>query len=190
MQTYKLILILGSVAALTGCANLVKHRLPIPNLPPVPPSPQVNFHLKLSPNNPVTASVTLGWDYDSQENTNVAGFRIYNGPGSRNYTNVTYAIGGLTRSATVTNLTRGITNYFAATAYTTSGLESDYSTELSYTPPLPPPPPTNIVVTVTLYSAQTLNSAWLPFTNFPSLSITNPTLPTDFFRVGITRTNF
>ena len=75
------------------------------------------------------SSVTLAWNPDA--GTNIAGYKIYYGVASRTYTNANY-IGNAT-NATISSLISGTIYYFAATAYDTSGLESDYSTEVVYT---------------------------------------------------------
>ncbi|HVV00866.1 MAG TPA: fibronectin type III domain-containing protein, partial [Verrucomicrobiae bacterium] len=76
-------------------------------------------------------AVTLAWD--ASTSTNVAGYRIYCGPSSGNYTNFTSP--GKVTSTTISNLVDGGTYYFAATAYDTYGQESDFSTELQVTLP-------------------------------------------------------
>jgi hypothetical protein len=78
-------------------------------------------------------NVTLAWNPDS--NISVAGYRLYYGVGSRNYTNVVDA--GKAAGVTVSNLVGGVTYYFATTAYNIIGLESVPSLEISYAPPLP-----------------------------------------------------
>lgn len=83
-------------------------------------------------------SVTLAWD--ASNDPNVAGYNLYYGAVSRTYTN-TIPVGGR-NSATISNLAAGRTYYFAATAVTSVGLESDYSDEASYTVPTPNQPPT------------------------------------------------
>ena len=77
------------------------------------------------------SSVTLAWNPDA--GTNIAGYKIYYGVASRTYTN-TNNVGNVT-NATITSLIGGTIYYFAATAVDTSGLESDYSTEVVYTNP-------------------------------------------------------
>ncbi len=79
------------------------------------------------------SSVTLAWD--ASPDSSIAGYRLYEGVASRTYTNVIDL--GNTTMATVSNLTAGVTYFFAVTAYDTNGLESDYSGEVSYTVPLP-----------------------------------------------------
>jgi len=72
-------------------------------------------------------SVTLAWD-PSVGATNVAGYYIYWGGTTGNYTNRIDA--GLATNGVVSNLLAGGTYYFAATAYTSSGLQSGYSSEV------------------------------------------------------------
>src|SRR6516164_2304566 len=73
-------------------------------------------------------SVTLAWDPSS--GPNLAGYRVHEGTSSGIYTQVLY-VGNVT-TATISNLTAGVTFYFAVTAYNTSGLESTYSNEVSF----------------------------------------------------------
>jgi len=75
------------------------------------------------------AQVTLTWDPNPE--LDIAGYRIYQGGGSRNYTNTLDS--GLSTTNTVTGLVDGVTYFFAVTAYNTSGLESDFSNEITYT---------------------------------------------------------
>jgi len=73
--------------------------------------------------------VTLMWDPNSE--SDLVGYRIYYGIASRSYDNVIDV--GNTETCTVTGLIHGATYYFAATAYNTSELESDYSNEIEHT---------------------------------------------------------
>ena len=87
----------------------------------------------LYPTNP-PASVQLSWDAQAG-----VSFNIYSGAGPRQYTNI---IRTSATSLTLSNLVRGATYYFAATAVdNASKLESDFSVEVSYTVPKPPNPP-------------------------------------------------
>lgn len=79
-------------------------------------------------------SVTLAWNANSE--TNLAGYRLYWGPSTRNYTNRNVVLAPTTQNV-VSNLAAGSTTFFAVTAYTDDGLESDYSDEVSYTVPSP-----------------------------------------------------
>ncbi len=84
-------------------------------------------------------SVTFAWNPIS----GVAGYKLYQGGASRVYTNSVD-----TRSATQTTVSGLIvakTYYFAVTAYNSSGIESDYSSEITYTVPASGPP----VITLT-----------------------------------------
>jgi fibronectin type 3 domain-containing protein len=73
--------------------------------------------------------VTLAWDANTE--TDLAGYRVYYGLGSRNYDNVIEV--GNSTSCVVTGLEQGRTYYFAATAVNTANIESDYSNEVSAT---------------------------------------------------------
>jgi hypothetical protein len=77
----------------------------------------------------IAASVTLAWDPVSS----VAGYRLYYGGVTRNYTNFVEA--GPSTSAAVSGLASGATYFFAATAYNTLGIESAFSSEISYQVP-------------------------------------------------------
>ena len=77
------------------------------------------------------ASVTLDWD--ASTDPEVAGYNIYYGAASGLYTNMVSV--GEVNSATITNVVPGATYYFAATAYNTVGLESDFSNEIPCTVP-------------------------------------------------------
>jgi hypothetical protein len=72
--------------------------------------------------------------------TNLAGYKIHYGTGSRNYTSSVDVgkpptINGSV-NATLTGFVPGTTYYFAATAYDTNGFESDYSNEVVWTVPV------------------------------------------------------
>jgi len=71
--------------------------------------------------------------------TDLAGYNVYYGTATGNY-DIMINVGDQT-SYTVTGLEEGKTYYFAATAYDTSGNESDYSTEASETIPVQQQPP-------------------------------------------------
>ena len=73
------------------------------------------------------AQVTLAWNANTE--SNLAGYRIYYGTTSRDY-DWSINVGKVT-NYTVPNLTNGVTYYFAAKAYNTSGQESAYLLEVS-----------------------------------------------------------
>src|SRR6266850_8513805 len=85
-------------------------------------------------------SVTIAWNPVN----GVAGYRLYQGGTSRVYANFT-DVGSATQT-TVSGLAAGKTYYFAATAYNSMGIESDYSSEISYTTAAASGPP---VITLT-----------------------------------------
>ena len=84
---------------------------------------------RLSVSNAPPPSVTLAWN-PSVPSTGVAGYTIYYGASSRNYTNLIEV--GLATSAVVSNLVAGTPYYFAITAQASTGVESDYSSELEW----------------------------------------------------------
>jgi len=94
----------------------------------------------------------LFWDppttnADGTPLTDLAGYKLYYGTTSGNYSN-SIDVGNVT-TFQINNLTDGLTYYFAATAYDTSGNESSFSNEVSKTISSPPPPPPAPEITVT-----------------------------------------
>lgn len=82
------------------------------------------------------ASVVLSWDppstnADGTPLDDLAGYNIYYGTASRNYSASINA--GDVLNYQVNNLSTGVTYYFTTTAYDTSGNESGYSNEISKT---------------------------------------------------------
>ena len=82
-----------------------------------------------------TGSVSLAWDVpttyvDGTPASGLIGFKVYYGTASRTYTHIIDV--GTLPSCTV-NFLSHTTYYFAITAYDSSGIESDYSAELSKT---------------------------------------------------------
>jgi len=88
-------------------------------------------------------TVVLGWDPNSE--TDIAGYRAYYGTASRNYT-VKVDVGNVI-TCEIPGLAVGTVYYFAVTAYNTSGLESDYSNEVSVNL-IPPETPTGCSVRI------------------------------------------
>ena len=81
--------------------------------------------------------------WDPSPDASVAGYRLYYGSSSGNYSQSVNA--GNATQVTVSNLTAGATYYAAVTAYNTAGLESVKSNEVSFvavnnTPPANVPP--------------------------------------------------
>ncbi|MDR3458964.1 MAG: hypothetical protein P4N60_16070 [Verrucomicrobiae bacterium] len=77
-------------------------------------------------------SVMLSWNPSSL--AGVAGYKIYSGTGSRNYTSVIDA--GNATNVTLSGLAEGSTNYFAATTYDAVTNESGYSDEVMFVAPV------------------------------------------------------
>jgi hypothetical protein len=77
------------------------------------------------------ATVTLAWDQSPEPE--VAGYKIYWGTSSGNYTS-SKDVGKVT-TGTITGLDEGKTYYFAATAYDGSNNESGYSNQVPFTVP-------------------------------------------------------
>lgn len=114
-----------------------------------------------SPSPVAASSVSLAWD--ASTDPSAAGYNVYFGSASRSYTNVVDAGNGT--SVTVSTLVPGATYYFAATTYNASGLESDYSIEVSYTVP---PLDMNHPPTLAIIPSLTINQDSGPHTVFLS----------------------
>lgn len=80
----------------------------------------------------MSESVTLTWD--SLE-PGVAGHRLYLGGASREY-QLVFDVGSATSFALPADLLDGTPYFFAVTAYSYFGVESDFSPEVVYAPPL------------------------------------------------------
>lgn len=113
--------------------------------------------------------VMLAWNASPGS---ISNYNVYYGVASRTYTNLVQA--GNATNCIVTNLWAGRTYFFAATAVNDSGLESEYSTEVSYTVPGGVLPPTNYLLSVTVQQSQDMTN-WTTATNLPALSFTNAT---------------
>lgn len=86
-----------------------------------------------------SASVGISWIANTE--TDIAGYKVYYGNASGNYTQSIDV--GPVINFVVTGLTPGQTYYFAVTAYNTSGVESTFSNEIFTTIsllPFPSPP--------------------------------------------------
>jgi hypothetical protein len=94
----------------------------------------------VGPTNP-TPAVVLAWDRSPGTNV-ITNYTVYYGVASATYTDK--ALAGTNLTVTVSNLLRGTTYFFAATATDTKGLESGYSNEVSCKLPSPPAPPATL----------------------------------------------
>lgn len=130
---------------------------------------------QLAPTNK-PARVLVAWDPNPEPD--IGGYKIYHGTNSRVY-DVVIDVGNVTNAVT-SNFVRGVTYYFAATAYNTSSLESDFSEEASLYIPAPPSAPggldvTNeltVVISAQLHEAEDPAGPWSP-------SIIDPTFYVD-----------
>lgn len=99
--------------------------------------------------------VQLAWS----PSVGAASYSVYYGIGSGQYTNRT-VVGNVT-NATITLPARGVTFFFVATASDSTGLESPFSNEVSYSPRNPPAPPVQKPLTViTVMKSQTPTGAF------------------------------
>lgn len=80
----------------------------------------------------IAGSGTIGLAWDSSASPGVAGYRVYIGTTSGNYTTKVEA--GNARTTTIQNLASGVTYYFAVKAFNTSGVESAFSNEITFVP--------------------------------------------------------
>lgn len=79
-----------------------------------------------------SADVKLAWDPNKEPD--VAGYEIHYGNASGDYLS-SVDVGNVT-TCTIPGLTEGETHYFAAKAYNAAGLESGFSNEITYAPPV------------------------------------------------------
>jgi hypothetical protein len=138
-------------------------------------------------------SVTLAWNANTE--TNLAGYRLYYGTGTRSYGTNQTVLAPLT-TVTITNLQSGRTYYFAVTAYTSDGLESDYSDEVFYrVPGIAPGSPAKPTILRISGATNNLAAIWIdqPTTNmvvefsedmtrwngWAKLQAVNPAFPVD-----------
>jgi hypothetical protein len=86
------------------------------------------LYFMVSSSSAYAGQVTLSWDKGTEPD--VAGYKIYFGLSSRNYTKTIKITSPDITTCTILNLTEGQRYYFAATTYNAELLESDYSTEV------------------------------------------------------------
>jgi uncharacterized repeat protein (TIGR02543 family) len=95
----------------------------------------LTFILLLFTPNVYSFQITLAWDPNTE--IDVAGYKLYYGNASHNYTSIVNV--GNQTSYTISGLEDGKTYFFSLTAYSTSYVESNFSEELPYTTPTTPP---------------------------------------------------
>ncbi|OPY90384.1 MAG: Fibronectin type III domain protein [Syntrophus sp. PtaU1.Bin208] len=88
--------------------------------------------LLIGPGSGQAANVTLTWDKNTE--TDLAGYVVYSGTSAGSYTE-SIDVGNL-NSVDLSGLQEGTTYYYAAKAYNTAGLYSEYSNEVSYNAPV------------------------------------------------------
>lgn len=120
-------------------------------------------HLNLPPlPNPLTPTITLSWN--PSPSPDVTGYKVYQGLDAGTYTS-SIDVGN------VTNVTIPMptgTNYFAATAYSGTGIESDFSNEAVFAPGQPIP-----VYGLLFNQGSTNGVTWVDLTPTPFLRLTN-----------------
>ena len=126
------------------------------------------------------SGVTLAWDANVEPD--IAGYKVYYGTTSRMYPFPVDA-GNLTTQS-VSNLQEGLTYYFAATAYNTEGLESDFSTEISHTVPLSERTPASGAIVSSLNPATPGQTVAFTFTALAAASTTNVPSGCVMFRIN------
>jgi hypothetical protein len=120
---------------------------------------------------PATASISLNVAWIASSDTNVAGYKIYYGTVSGQYTNVIVA--GNVTSTSISGIKPGNTYYFAATSYNAAGWESSYSPEISYTVPVINLPPISIASTSGGVNVSVNGTAASPYVIMASTNLIN-----------------
>jgi hypothetical protein len=105
--------------------------------------------------------VTLGWDKSTEPD--VAGYKVYYGTATRNYTQSIKITSPNITTCTIIHLSLGQTYYFAATTYNSDLVESDYSAEISYNS-TPAATTTTIRPTTTTIPGETTTTTTQPAT--------------------------
>ena len=132
-----------------------------------------------------TGSLTVAWDRNPE--TNVAGYKIYLGELSRQYTSASDV--GNSLQGAVTGLTPGRTYYAAVKAYNTSLQESAYSSEVTFTynPEVSVPDPSSRLVLLEAENGS-LNSPAIVMGSSPNVYVDTNNFSTA--TNGFTRMNF
>jgi fibronectin type 3 domain-containing protein len=124
----------------------------------------------------LAATVTLAWDANPEPD--IAGYRIYSRTNGGTYaTNRFVAVTNGT-SGSVSNLSLGVIYRFVATAYNTSGLESEHSNEVVANLPGTPTSPQNlrtnaIILRASLLTTPQLNGLWTVVHTYDDVVFTN-----------------
>ena len=154
---------------------------------------------QLAPTNK-PARVLVMWDANPEPD--IKGYKIYDGPASRTYDRVTVVTNQLTNgivsisvtNCVITNFNRGATQYFAATAFNTSNLESDFSEEaVLFIPSIPSPVQnfdatngmTVLELTAQLEKSRDVLGPWSPLLVYPTAYIDPAATNVQFYRIGM-----
>ncbi len=119
----------------------------------------LGFGLGLATTSQAGQSIALAWNPNTE--TNLAGYKLYYGTAAGVYSGQV-SVQQPGTDAIVTNLVAGATYYFAVSAYSTEGLESELSSEISYMVPGPGStnvPPTALPLSVTTAEEQSVSFA-------------------------------
>ncbi len=109
----------------------------------------------------VDASETATLAWNSSLSPNIAGYRVYYGTQSRQYTD-SVTVGNVS-SAVIPGLADGERYYFAVSAIDNNGHESGLSNEAQY--PTPAPPPIGLQAQATTVAMQAVDLVWPPSPN-------------------------
>jgi fibronectin type 3 domain-containing protein len=104
---------------------------------------------------PTPGMVVLWWDANSEPD--LAGYKVYWGRTSGNYTNAPQpVVAVMTQPQYTTPVLQNGTWYFAVTAFNKTGGESGYSNEVSTVINIAPAPPTGLRFTI----AKVISAVW------------------------------
>jgi len=112
-------------------------------------------------------NATLAWS--ASPSGDIAGYNVYYGTQSGAYTTEVNA--GPSLNVTVSNLTPGVTYYFAVTCYDSFGDESGYSNEIGFTLPSGTQP--TLQLTVSAQKQVTLTASGQPGSTYNILALQN-----------------
>ena len=120
---------------------------------------------------PAEATISLNVMWNATPDTNVAGYKVYYGTVSRQYTNAIVA--GNATNCSISGVEPGNTYYIAATSYNAAGWESDYSPEISFTVPVVNAPLVSIAAAAGGFSVSVNGSAASPYVLIASTNMIN-----------------
>lgn len=146
-----------------------------------PPIPVLQKAMAVASTNVTPQMTTVQLSWDKSPDTNVVGYRIYQGVKSLTFTNSIF-VGNVTDA--FIDSPSGITNYYVATSLWTNGVESVYSIQTAYLVPV------TLKKTIVTFQAiiqtnSTLNTnLWGNYYTYPVYTVTNP-VDFNFYRVDL-----